>query len=122
LHSVTIDRTRNLIEVRLKGFFSPEDAGWMGEEVREAIRTLGTAAGQHVTLYDVSKVKIASKPTIAMMIGVFGNPVFRDLWARRVAFYSTSALGRLQLQRVCDVREDVGIFEDRPAALAWLLS
>ncbi len=56
------------------------------------------------------------------MIGTFGNPAHRELWAKRVAFCTASALGRLQLQRTRDVREDIGIFEDRETALAWLLA
>ena len=78
--------------------------------------------GQHLTLYDVARVQIASKQTMAVMLGIFGNPAFRELWAKRVAFCTGSALGRLQLQRLRDVREDIGIFEDRAAALAWLLA
>ena len=123
LHSVTLDRSRNLIEVQLTGFFTGEDAGWVAEEVLNLIRSLGPdLIGQHVTLYDVARVQIASKQTMAVMIGTFANPENRPLWATRVAFCTASALGRMQLQRTRDVREDIGIFEDRETALAWLLA
>jgi hypothetical protein len=122
LHSVTLDPARNLIEVTLTGFFSGEDAGWIAEEVLNTIRSLGDAMGQHVTLYDVSKVQIASKQTMAVLNGTFANPEHRQYWAKRVAFCTASTLGRMQLQRTREVRPDIEIFEDRETALAWLLA
>jgi hypothetical protein len=122
MHSVTVDRGRNLIEVRLSGYFSPEMARGAGEDVRGAIRALGGAPGGHCTLYDIAQVSIAPGATMELLQKIFGNPAYRPLWARKVAFFTSSALARMQLKRLREVREDIGIFEDRQAALNWLLA
>jgi len=120
LHRVEVDPERKLIDVRLFGSISPEDAGWIGEEVRAAIRALGDGVGDHVTLYDASAVQVLPVATIALLQETFDNPAVRLLWARKVAFVVTTALARMQVQRIRRVREDMGIFETRDAALAWL--
>jgi hypothetical protein len=121
MHSVTVDRARSLIEVRLTGFFSPEMTRSAGEEVRDAIRSLGPAAGQHLTMYDVADVSIAPGTTMEILQKIFANPAYRPLWARKLAFFTGSALARMQLARLREARSDIGIFEDRQTALRWLL-
>lgn len=120
-HSIEVDRERLLVDVRVRGFLPPEEAGWLGEEIRAAILTLGDAVGQHVTLYDVSEMPVAPQATLDQTIRTFGNPSVRPLWARKVAFCSPSALTRLQLGRLRSVRADFGIYATREDALAWLL-
>jgi hypothetical protein len=122
VHSITLDRARNLVEVRLSGFFAPEDAAKAGEDVRAAIRSLGAGAGQHLTLYDVGEVQIAPGPTMELLASIFGNPEYQPLFAKRVAFVTPSALARLQLQRLRQARADIGIYDTRANALGWLLS
>lgn len=120
-HSIHVDPARKLVDVRLRGFLTPEDASWIGEEVRAAIRTLGDEVGSHVTLYDVSEMQVAPGETIEMVQRTFAHPQVRLLWARKVAFVTESALGRMQLQRLQTARPDVELFADRESALAWLL-
>jgi hypothetical protein len=119
---IHVDRARKLIDVRISGFVSPEDAGWLGEDVRDAIRTLGKGVGQHVTLYDVTGLGIAPGPTIEMVKSMFAHPDVRPLWARKVAIVTASALSRLQMQRLREARSDIAIFDDREEALDWLLA
>ncbi|WP_213982430.1 STAS/SEC14 domain-containing protein [Sphingomonas sp. dw_22] len=121
-HWITVDRARKLVDLRLEGLLSPEDAAWIGEELRAAIRTLGDDVGKHVTLYDASGVQVVPQATVNLLKSTFDNPAVRALWARKVAFVVTTALARRQVQRLKEVRADVGIFDDRETAIAWLLA
>lgn len=110
------------MDVRLSGFFTPEDARTAITDIRTAIRSLGGTVGQHVTLYDVTDVQIAPGSTVELLQQAFGEQEARELWARRVAYCTPSALARMQMARLRTVRPDIGIFADRASALAWLLS
>lgn len=121
-HSVEVDRARLLVDVRLGGLFSAEDAMWLGEEVRAAVRTFGDAVGQHVTLYDACAVQVMPLATMELFRETLGNPEVRKLWARKVAFVTSTALARMQAQRIREARPDIGLFDDREAAIEWLLS
>lgn len=121
-HSVEVDPGRKLIVLTMSGVISPEDAAWMAEEVRAGVRSLGSAVGQHVTLYDFSDVPVAPQATVEQLCETFRNDAIRHLWARKLAIVTTTALGRMQVARVKEVRPDIEIFQDRAAALAWLLA
>ena len=121
-HSVTVDPAKKLIILTMSGVISPEDGAWMGEEVRAAVRSLGAAVGQHVTLYDFSDVPVVPLATLEQLRETFRNASIRHLWARKLAIVTKTALGRLQARRVKEVRPDIEVFDDRDAALAWLLA
>ncbi len=121
-HRIHVDLERKLIDVRPSGFFTPEDAGWVGEDVRAAVLSLGADVGRHVTLYDFSEVEIVPAATVDAINGMFANPKVRPLWARKVAIVSPSALMRLQAARMREARRDIEVFENRAAALGWLLA
>jgi hypothetical protein len=120
-HSIEVDLERKLIDLRIGGLVSPEDAAWIGEELRAAIRALGDDVGQHVTLYDGSGVPVVPQETVELIKHTLDNPEVRKLWARKIAFVVSTALAKLQAQRLREVRADIGIFEDRDAAIAWLM-
>ena len=122
VQTIHVDHANKLVDVRLSGFFSAEDVGWTGEELRAAVRTLGENIGAHVTLYDVSDALVAPPETVEALKQSFANPAVRPLWARKVAFCASSALVRMQLKRLQQVRADIGVFEDRASALKWLLA
>lgn len=121
-HSVTVDPAKKLIVLKMSGVVSQEDGAWMAEEVRAAVRSLGNGIGQHVTLYDFSDVPVVPQATLEQLRETFRNPAVRPLWSRKLAIVVKTALGRMQVQRVKEVRGDIEIFDDRTAALAWLLS
>jgi len=121
-HSVEVDPARSLVILTMSGVVPPEDAAWMAEEVRSAVRSLGDAVGQHVTLYDFTAVPVVPQATIEQLMATFRNEAIRHLWARKLAIVTTTALGRMQAQRIRKVRPDIELFADREAALAWLLA
>lgn len=120
-HSIQVDLDRKLVDLRIGGMVSPEDAAWIGEELRAAIRALGDDVGKHVTLYDGSGVPVVPQETVELIKSTLDNPAVRQLWARKIAFVVSTALAKLQAQRLREVRPDIGIFEDRDAAIAWLM-
>ena len=121
-HSIEVDPRRNLIDVRISGMLMPEDVAWVGEEIREAVRSLGDGAGGHVTLYDLSDLQVATSASVDMIRDTFSNPVVRALWSRRLAVVAPTALIRMQAHRVREARPDLVVFDSREAALAWLLA
>ncbi|MDG2533194.1 STAS/SEC14 domain-containing protein [Sphingomonas sp. HITSZ_GF] len=120
-HSIEVDLERKLLDLRIGGLVSPEDAAWIGEELRAAIRALGPDVGKHVTLYDASAVHVVPQETVELIKHTLDNPAVRQLWARKVAFVVHTALARLQVQRLREVRADIGVFDDRETAIAWLM-
>ncbi|MET0308679.1 MAG: hypothetical protein ABW023_08230 [Sphingomonas sp.] len=119
-HSIQVDHRRKLVDVRINGILMPEDVAWIGEEIREGVRSLGSFAGQHVTLYDLSGLQVAPAATVDMIKNTFSNPVVRKLWSRKLAVVASTALIRMQAHRVRESRPDLRVFEDRETALAWL--
>ena len=120
-HRIVVDRPRKLVILEAHAIPSPEDSSWIGEELRAAIQSFGDEIGQHVTLYDVSRIPAVPTATINLVLRTFDNPAVRALWARKVAFVVTNATGRMQVKRLQKVRPDFGIFAKRDAAIAWLL-
>lgn len=121
-HEVKLDRERKLVELRMSGVVGPEEAAWIGEEFRAAIRELGDDIGNHLSLYDFSDVPVVPQATLEQLRATLTNPAVRQLWARKLAIVTSTALGRLQAQRVREVRPDIGLFDTREDALAWLLA
>jgi hypothetical protein len=121
-HEVKLDRSRKLVELRMSGVVQPEEAAWIGEEFRAAIRELGDDIGDHLSLYDFSDVPVVPQATLEQLRATLTNPAVRALWARKLAIVTSTALGRLQAQRVREVRPDIGLFDTREQALAWLLA
>ncbi|WP_423604641.1 hypothetical protein [Sphingomonas sp. MS122] len=120
-HRIEIDRPRKLVMLEIRAMLSPEDAAWVGEELRAAVRSFGDEVGQHLTLYDASAVPSVPTATIDLMQRTFDNPAVRSLWARKVAFVVTTATARMQARRIQQVRPDIGIFASRDEAIAWLV-
>lgn len=120
-HSIQVDLDRKLIDLRIGGLIGPEDAAWIGEELRAAIRALGPDVGKHVTLYDGSGVPVVPQETVELIKNTLDNPAVRAIWARKIAFVVSTALARMQAQRLREVRADIGIFDDRERAIAWLM-
>ncbi len=110
-----------MVDLRIGGLISAEDAAWIGEELRAAIRALGSDVGKHVTLYDASSVQVVPQETVELIKQTLDNPEVRKIWARKIAFVVSTTLARMQAQRLREVRPDIGVFDDRDSAIAWLM-
>jgi hypothetical protein len=120
--SITIDTARRLVDVTIVGVLNGDQSLAAMMELRGAVQSLGPMVGSHVTLYDLTQSGPVPQAAVEMIRGGFANPVYRKLWARRVAFAATSPLLRRQIERVREARPDIAIFETREAALGWLLA
>ncbi len=117
---MAVDRSLLLIAVTVTGIPSSEDVGWIAEEVRAAILSLGEDAGRHRTLYDMRGVPVLPQETADMTLRSLraGTP---DIWARKLAFVAETVLTRRQLRRIAEARPGSSVFDDVDVARAWLL-
>lgn len=115
--SIHVDPLRDLVRIRMSGFFTIadiEDFLVAREQAHEALRC---GPNQHVTLNDVSEMKIQSQEIVAAFQAMLAAPAYRS---RRLAFVTGSTLARGQLLRAAVGRE-VRCFDDVPSAEDWLL-
>lgn len=119
---IEIDPARKLVVVKVIGFFSPDAAHAATWETRRAIQSLGDDVGRHLTLYDLSDAAPSSAETVDLIRLGFANPIYKPLWARKVAFCTRSPLLRRQIERIREARPDIGLFDTRGEAQAWLLA
>ena len=120
-HRLEIYPDKRMVILTILSMLSPEDAAWVGEELRAGIQSFGADIGRHVTLYDASAVPSVPTATINLLQRTFDNQAVRALWARKVAFVVSSATARMQVKRLQQVRPDIGVFDDRDSAIAWLV-
>lgn len=119
---IEVDPARLLVLVTVTGFFTTEAAHVATMETRRAVKTLGPAVGQHLTLYDVTAMAPMHRDTVDLVRMGFANPVYRPIHARKVAFAVSSPLLRRQIERVREARPDIALHPSREAALEWLLA
>ena len=117
----TIDHARRRITTSIDGFVTPADIVALGVDTRAAVRSLGLGGSTpHDLLYDLTNTMVASRETIGEIGTIMRNPMYKHLWARHIAFVTTSALLRMQMERVVAGRPDLQIFDTRQAAETWL--
>ena len=115
--SVKIEPERCLVHIIMGGFFSNEDVSDFREELTERLYRLGCSPNDHVTLCDVSAMKIQTQDMVVVFSNVVGDPVFRS---RKLAFVTGSTLARMQTRRLSN-REGIAYFTDVDEARTWLL-
>ncbi len=118
--AVEVDRDVHLVSVSVAGVPSPEDVGWIAEEVRAAILSLGPHAGEHRTLYDARGIHVLPQATTDFVLKDFADTA-QTHWARRLAFVASTMLTRLQIRRIVEVRPGAMLFDNVEEARAWLL-
>lgn len=113
---ITTDRSRKLLRIEFKGFFSPADlAGYAAAKTR-ALASLACRPNEHVTLCDFTACVPQAREVLELFQRSLDDPAGRS---RRLAVVLGSALARLQAQRVVE-RSDSAFFQSVPEAEAWL--
>jgi hypothetical protein len=121
MRNITIDRQRLVVFARVTGFLDAEMVTQITADMRDAARKLGSAMGQHDFLYDLTDTQVGDVATADALYTVLADQRTQHIWARRIAFFTPSALLTLQLQRLCAARPGrIAVFSDRRAATAWL--
>ena len=115
--SIDLDPLRDLVRVRLSGFFSVEDIARFQAELLLAHRQLACARrGGPLTVNDISGMAIQAQDVVARWGAFLADPAHRS---RRLAFVVASTLARMQLQRAIGGR-DARVFTDTAEAERWL--
>ena len=114
--SIAIDANRDLVRIEMGGFFSEADIGAFRFALETKMEALTCAANEHLTLCDVSAMKIQAQDIVTAFSKVVGHPKFHS---KRLAFVTGSSLSRMQTRRLTD-RSGVEYFTERSAAEAWL--
>jgi hypothetical protein len=115
---VEADPDRNLVRIKLSGFFSAEDVAGFLEARRIAHGTLRCGPNQHLTINDITDMKIQSQEIVTAFRDMLSAPDYRS---RKLAFVTGPTLARSQLMRAL-VNRTARCFDDRRAAEAWLFS
>ena len=117
--TIELDPSRDLVRIRLSGFFSMNDVGCFQDELRLAHRRLGCGRkGGPLTINDISDMAIQSQDVVTRWSAFLADPTHRS---RRLAFVVGSTLARMQLQRVIGGR-NAKVFTAADEAEQWLLA
>ena len=115
--AIEIDPSRDLVRIRMSGFFDHASIAAFVVDLRAAHRKLRCGPNRFVTVNDIRDMKIQSQDIVAAFQAMLGDPAIRS---RRLAFVVSSTLARMQLMRVISDRT-AQCFTDAADAEAWLL-
>lgn len=114
--TIVADPGRDLIRIRMAGFFAPEDIQRFLAVRREAHARLTCGPNQHLTLNDIRDMKIQSGEIVEGFRELLADPAYHS---RRLAFIVSPTLARSQLLRAIQ-RRAARCFENPWEAEAWL--
>jgi len=118
-YAFDVDPARDLIRLRMSGFFSPADFPGFLEARHAAHARLACHANAHVTLNDIRDLKLQSQD----MVEAFGRMLSNcEYHARRLAFVVSPGLIRQQVTRALAGRDDARCFGSIRMAEAWLFA
>ncbi len=117
-YSIAVDPSRDLVRIRMSGFFTHADIEGFLAARNEAHAQLTCRPNAHLTLNDIREMKIQSQEIVDAFRAMLAAPDYRS---RRLAFVVSSTLARSQLGRALGGR-DARCFEDIEAAERWLLT
>jgi hypothetical protein len=116
--SIDVNPARDLVAIRMSGFFAAADIERFLAARAAAHARLRCGPNQHVTLNDLTAMKVQSQEAVAAFAAMLSAPAYRS---RRLAFVVSRTLARTQLLRALNGR-DARCFEDSAAAEAWLFA
>lgn len=117
-YSIVADPSKDLVRIRMSGFFAPADVEAFIAARQKAHAQLTCRRNAHLTLNDLREMKIQSQEVVDAFRTMLAAPEYRS---RRLAFIVSSTLARSQLGRALGGR-DARCFEDAAEAERWLLS
>lgn len=116
--TIDVEPLRDLVRIRMGGFFTSDDIDAFLAERARAHSRLTCGPNQHLTLNDLRAMKIQAQDSVEMFRAMLADPAYRS---RRLAFVIGQTLARTQLQRALD-RRTARCFDDPWAAEAWLFA
>ena len=116
--SVDAEPARDLVRIRVGGFFGSDDLACLTEAWRAALTRLRCPSDKHLTLVDTRAALICSQEMVGHWSALAADPAFRS---RRLAFITAPTLVRKQVQRAT-AEITAPSFIDEAEAEAWLFS
>lgn len=113
---ISVDPVRSYVRVVLCGFFTASDVALFVAARDREHRKLRCSSNQHLTLVDVTGMKIQSQESVERFASMLANS---SMWARRLVFVVDTSLARMQAKRAISGRE-VAFFRTISEAEAWL--
>ena len=117
-YSIDVEPSRDLVRIRMSGFFELSDIEGFVDARRVAHRQLTCGANRHLTLNDIRDMKIQSQEIVDAFRELLADPLYRS---RRLAFVVGPTLARTQVVRALANRS-ARCFEDFWSAEAWLFA
>src|SRR4051812_4853756 len=99
--SIIAEPKRDLIRIKMGGFFTRADIDGFITARREAHAQLYCGPNEHLTLNDLTSMKIQSQEMVDAFRAVLADPEYKS---RRLAFVVAPTLARTQLFRALDSR------------------
>src|SRR4051812_5347355 len=116
--SFEVEPERDLVRIRMAGFFRRDDIDDFIEARRRAHAQLRCARNAHVTINDLRGMSIQSHEIVEAFRDMLAAPEYRS---RRLAFVVGYTLARSQAIRALESR-DARWFDDPAKAEAWLFA
>jgi hypothetical protein len=118
MHTITVEEDLDFITVVLEGFWSQDDFNKFIDDQYAARKRLKCAAGQHVLLCDLTKLKVFTQDLANYIAPELNSKGTYD--AEWMAIAVSSVLLKLQVQRIL-TRPNSQVFDDLNSARNWLL-
>lgn len=118
MHRMDVDPATGLVEIEVEGFWDREHVDLFARDLTAATTQARSCGRNSVVLCDYTRASIQPQEVVAALQQVVREPSRRS---RRVALYTGGRLATMQARRVAAVRDDMRVFDDRGAALAWLM-
>ncbi len=116
--TVRAEPARDLIRISMAGFFTPADIQAFYDARAAEHRRLTCGPNQHLTLNDLTGMKVQSQDVVGTFQSLLADPAYRS---RKLAFVVDRTLARSQLMRALNGR-DAKCFENKLDAEKWLFS
>ena len=116
---IILDHSKLIAFARVSGFLDAEAILKITAEIDDAVRSFAGCIGKHGRLFDLTDMKVAPPAAVEALSRMTIDPARAHLRANRVAYFGASPLGQLQVSRLCALRPDIAMFDDRRTAFAW---
>lgn len=116
-YQITTEPARKLVTMSFDPIFW--DEGVSNSFIQDCVGAVGSLAcdpKQHLILVDLRHAVLQSKDVYDRMLSLVSSAT-----ARRIALVAAAPLARMQTKRL-QIRDDVVMFDELPAAESWLFS
>lgn len=118
MHVITVDPDTGLVEIGIDGFWAVDRLAAFSRDLVAATTRARSRGKPSVVLCDYTRALIQPQEVIGALQQMVNDPIHKS---RRVAFFTERQLATMQVRRIASMRDDMRVFDERTAALAWLM-